>query len=533
MTPGAAEDHSKTVRDTLSRNVTVDIAARIGYLITRFFIPPFVLAHMSLEAYGLWSTAFILVSYIGVSTLGVSNVYVKYVAEYAARREYERANTLVSTGVSIMLPVCAAVFAVIYTFWPRVVDWLGVKPALRADAKEVVLIVVAIFLASIALSFFRDVLAGVQNTAAVQAVWVICYLLETGLILLLVGQGRGIRGLAEAFLVRTLLEIVLYGVIALRTLPWLRLSPGRFSKDCLRELFAFGGTVQVLSLLAIALNSIERAIAVPLVGLEAAGLLDIGKKLPGMAASVPSAFASSLMPAASYLKGGLEGKEEEREALRKLYLKGGSYMNLSAAYVCGLLAVIPLPLLDVWLGRRYPGAAFLMVVFCIATQVHLMTGPGTSILKGIGRPQEEFYYALPNVMALLVTVPASRWLLGRWDAVGIGTAVAAATLLSAVFFLRRANRLLRIPGWEYFRRVVVPGVAPYLVGLVVAYPATRLIEGVSRWTGAAYVILTGMVYSALLAVVVDRFVWEKGERLWFHAVIRARLGRLLPARQAA
>ena len=57
------EQHATTVKESLSRNVIVDVAARMGYLLTRFFIPPFVLAHVSLEAYGLWSAAFIVVSY--------------------------------------------------------------------------------------------------------------------------------------------------------------------------------------------------------------------------------------------------------------------------------------------------------------------------------------------------------------------------------------------------------------------------------------------------------------------------------------
>ena len=59
------ENHATTVRDSLSANVLASAVARVGYLITRFFIPPFVLANVSLEAYGLWATAFIVVSYMG------------------------------------------------------------------------------------------------------------------------------------------------------------------------------------------------------------------------------------------------------------------------------------------------------------------------------------------------------------------------------------------------------------------------------------------------------------------------------------
>src|ERR1700712_4399568 len=143
------ENHAATVRDSLSSNVAATTAARIGYLLTRFFIPPFVLAHVTLEAYGLWSAAFIVVSYIGISTMGLSAVYVKYVAEYASRREYRKANELLSTGLCFSIPGCLAVFGVLFWFWPHVVNLLHVAPGLQGDAREVVLLVAAIFLASI------------------------------------------------------------------------------------------------------------------------------------------------------------------------------------------------------------------------------------------------------------------------------------------------------------------------------------------------------------------------------------------------
>ena len=73
------------------------------------------------------------------------------------------------------------------------------------------------------------------------------------------------------------------------------------------------------SLLAVFLNSVERLVAAPLVGLEATGLLDIAKKLPAMASSIPLAFAASLLPAASYLQGGVDCPE----TVQKMYLKGG------------------------------------------------------------------------------------------------------------------------------------------------------------------------------------------------------------------
>lgn len=265
--------------------------------------------------------------------------------------------------------------------------------------------------------------------------------------------------------------------------------------------------------------------AAPLIGLQAAGLLDISKKLPGMAASIPSAFSSSLLPAASYLHSGLEG-DAQRGAVEKLYLKGARYMNLSAGYICGPLATLPGPLLAVWLGRTYPGTTVLMIAFAISVQAHLMTGPGTSLLKGLGRPKEEFRYCVPNILALLIALPLGRLVAGAWTAVGIGVAVAASTVAAAGWFIRHANAVFGIPTARYARLVVLPGVLPYFAGLLFLWPAVALTSGVSRWHGALAIGAIGLAYSALLTLVVDRFVLDRGERLWFRAIAGSKLAEV-------
>jgi O-antigen/teichoic acid export membrane protein len=523
-----SENHASAVKDSLSRNVLVDIAARVGYLLTRFFIPPFVLARVSLEAYGLWSTAFIVVAYVGLSTMGISNVYIKYVAEHTARREYDKANQLLSTGLCLTVPGCLGAFGLIYFLWPRIALWLNVPPALAGDAREVVLSVVFVFLTSLSLTAYHDAVIGAQYTSHVQYRWVICYLVETVLIFGLVGFGRGIRGLSEAFVARTVLDIGLCVVMAYRLLPWLSISPRLVTKEAFHKLWKFGGVVQILALFSTLLNSIERAVAAPLAGLAATALMDIGKKLPVMAGSVPLAFASSFVPAASYLHGGMEGSAEQQSALQKLYLKGARYMNLSSAYFCGFLVALAGPMIDAWMGKHYDGAPYLVAIFSISTQIHLMTGPGTSILKGIGRPNMEFHYAIPNALALLVAIPVSRWIAGGWTVSGIATATAISTVVSACWFVWRCNRLLHVSAAKYFRFVVLPGLAPYVVAAPFSAPANYVSSHFSRWTSFGCIGVLGLIYSILLLVVVDRMVWETGERYWFHDTLRAKLGRFFP-----
>jgi O-antigen/teichoic acid export membrane protein len=201
-------------------------------------------------------------------------------------------------------------------------------------------------------------------------------------------------------------------------------------------------------------------------------------------------------------------------------------MNLSTAFICAFLVVMPSPILDTWVGKHFDHAAYLLIIFAISSQVNLMTGPGTSILKGIGLPKAEFYYCLPNVAALLIAVPAARLILGEWTAVGIATAVVVSTVAAAAFFLQHANRLLHIPTSQYLKTVTWPGLVPYFVAAPFGPLAYYALAHANRWVTAGAVASLALVYSILLIWVIDRFVFEAGERLWFRAVISQRLAKL-------
>jgi O-antigen/teichoic acid export membrane protein len=521
--------HAADTRDALVRNISFDMAARAGYLVSRVFIPPFVLARVGLPAYSLWSAVFLLVSYVGVTSLGFSAAYVKFVAEFIARGETRKANSILSTGLLMCFAVCGSLFALVALGMPRVLWWFAVPASLQAEARYLILLVVGIHLGDVVTSVFKAVLLGCQKIVEVQSIWVFTYLLEAVLIFYLVGSGHGLYGLADAFAVSTVASIILAFVVTRRKTPWVRLSPRLYSRESQRMLMNFGGVVQLGAMLSNAIDSVERALAAPLIGLEAVGLLDIGGKLPRMSTSIPIAFAAAFVPAAAYLQSGLADTPRAGVVLRQLYLKGSRYMTFSAATLSGIMATASAPLLSVWVGRIYPGTAYLMTIFAVQQQLRVMTGPGTAMLRGIGRPWEEFVYVLPNLVLAAVMIPLSRLVIGRWSAVGLGTAMAIASVVASLGFIFRANRIFDIRWREYFRAVVMPSLMPYLVGGLVAIPLGSLVAGISRWRGAAVVCLAGTTYLVIVALVADQLLLASDERLWFHEIIRHRSSRILGA----
>ena len=518
LTEGALTEYDPplTVQSKVGKNVSVTVFARVGYMLTRILIPPFVLAHIGLEAYGIWTTAFILVGYLGLSTLGVSNVYIKYVAEYNARREYQKVNELLSSGLMLTIPVCSALYAGIYFGWGHLAPFLKIPAAYASDGKEALLITTAVFLSSIATNAFNDVLTGVQDIAAAQWIWIISYLVEGVLIFVLIVKGRGIRGMAEAYLGRILVNDVLTYLWMRRTLPWIKFSPRFVRKEALRQVMHFGGMVQVQSMLDIFLNSIERVLALSLLGVSAAGLMDLCKKWPASVSTVPMAFFGAMLPAASHVDA--HGSKEVRlQRLRDLYLQGARYSNLSTAYFAGLMISVPAAILHVWLKQPLPYAGTLFAVFTIWLQFHMLTGPGTSVLRGMGRVYDEFFYSIPNVIFLAMTVPASYVLGGHhWSVLGVGVAVMTATIFSSLVLLWRAHSVLEQSWWKWFSHAIAPGFMFYVVGGALAWPVAHFVALAGRLEGASILVLAGILYTTVSAAFLYQFILGPDEQAKLH-----------------
>ena len=495
-------------------NVAATIGARVVNMARGVCLVPFLLWHIGLEAYGIWTTIFILVSYVGVTTLGLSNVYIKYVAEFHARREYDKANALLSTGLSITIPLCATLFAGFVLCWKWYSPWLRLPPAHAADGKEAVLIVLGIFLSSIAFNGFGDLLTGTQQIAPTQIFLIISILIEFGLILWLVSAGRGIRGLAEAYLARTIINDGLTIWWAFRKLKWLRVSPWLVSRAAIKQVVRFGGVVQLQSMLAMFLSSVERLTGLFTVGVKAAGLLDVAKKWPSALSTVPMAFFFALLPAASHVEAASSPTDRLRN-LRKLYLSTSRYSNLSTVVFVAAIVFWARPIMHIWLGPELPklqSAVTLFVVFSLAMQFHMLTGPGNSLFRGMGRIYEEFNYAVPNVVLLAVTLPTAHWIQGRWTPLGIGLAAASATIVSACVLMGRVLFVLDLKLTSYFKEVIVPGLAAYMIAALLAWPVARLVAETNRWEGAGVLFMAGTIYVGGTVLILHRWVLTSEEK---------------------
>lgn len=506
------------------RDVGFTLFAKTLYLLTRVALPPLILAHVTLAEYGMWSIAFIVISYLGLTATGFASVYIRSGALAHQTNDVAQLSRLISTGIFMLSAVSLVLFVGLWVGMPWVMEALKVNPDQRATAQMLVLGSSAVFLLDMSLGAYAYLLHGLGRIRQEQSIWVVAYLVEMVAVLLMLWGGWGIASLLWAFGVRYLVSISSAAWVVHRSLPGLRLSLGEFDRGVLKEFMGYGSLVQASSLLANALHSAERVLAGLFLGAPAAALFDLGNKLPSTATSIPSAVSSVAMPAAARS----QGKAEVCE----LYLRSTRMTGLLTALPMPFLALFALPLCELWLGQRPEVllVAAIMSVLSVSCHVHILTGPGSAILRGTGSASNEFIYHGLRIVWLSVCV-GGVWLAHALDAAMLANAVAVGGVGAALCYLAWNHRHLSSSYQGFGAQVLWPALAGYPAALLlwplgaVLWPAS----GSGRWLWVGPLMLVGVAYTALLAGTLWTTVLTTAEKTWVKTRLARLSGRPAPA----
>ena len=528
MTDQSREREEKDVLKGLVRSASFQVQAKLLYMLTRVGLPPIILSHVTLEEYGIWAMCFIVISYLGMTAFGVSNVYIRYTAEYLACDETEKISRLLSTGLMATAAVSSVVLVAGWFVLPYAIGLFNISPELKDTAFVLIFATSVTFVLDLTFGSFAYVLHGLQRIRQQTAVWVISFCLEAFLIVVLLHQGLGVYALLVAFVTRYVIATAVYVVLCYRAIPDLSLHPRNFDRESLRVFLNYGGTVQVSGILSILLYSVEKMIAGAFIGIQATGLFDVGQKLAVMSSQVCSSINAVFLPAISYMHAKGDGG-----ALPGLYFKGSRYLSMLTGLMLSFLAAFPSSLLFAWIGDRegFESAPFILAVSTLPYQIHILTGPGSAHHKGVGRPARELVYPLIQIALLVCALAIGFAVWGKTVEV-IAVVVAFSMILSALVYNAYNNRLLGISNFRYAVKILFPGLLPYLVALGIAFLARPWIGWAGTDRGVLLVVLglCGVLHLLVSCVVFYGFVFDPSEREIVKRRIRERLRGTLPKR---
>lgn len=494
------EIENELMRRTLSSNIKASLGTNIFYLLTRLFIPPYVLGFVPLAEYGLWSYCFIILSYLGMGVFGVTNVYVRYITVYAAEKKLEPINQLLSTGIFSISFICILLFTALSWSLPWLLDLFHVEDALRPMARTLILGTTLIFMVDLTIGAFIYVLHSLQEIVLEKFIWMLSFVVESLFIVILLHYGYGIYSLLWAFAVRTVISIVLSAIAAKKKLPSLWVAPQLFRKAMLKLFVHFGGIVQLSGLLGIINRSIEKVFAGSFLGLEATALYEVGEKFPVMSLNLPGSVTAVFLPATTHF----HAKEQDKNILT-VYTQGSRFINLLTGSMMGFMAAFSTPLIQSWLGMNptYLVAASILSWFTIAYQLDTLTGPPSAIYRAINQPQKELYYGFLQLVTVVIAAAIGFTLYGATIAM-INITVVSMMVLSALSYLYFSNKFLGVSQKEYLCTVLLPGLLPYAIGFALWWLTQSFYEHATR--GEIFTLFLGCL-SLYLAIWTPLLYW--------------------------
>lgn len=502
----------------VSHNAITQVTGRILYLLTRVGLPPFILHHISPEEYGIWATCFLIISYIGIGAFGVSNVYIRFVAEYMATRRTEEIGRLIATGLSLTLSFSIVTFVALWMVMPWVNVWFKIPIELQASARILILGTVATMLLDMTFGAFAYVLTGLHRIVEQTIVWMLSVVLETLLIVLFLIEGFGLEGLLWAFVIRYILATMIYAALVYRAIPGLHLTLRGSGPSPLKLFLKYGGTLQIGGILGIFLYSAERVFAGRLNGTAAVGILDISQKFPVMISQVFSSAASSILVEMTHCY-----TTNKHDEVVKLYRRSSRYINMLNGSAMGFIAAFATPIIGAWIGFSpvYRDAGIIMIFAAVGFQAHALTGPSTSFCQAINRPGLTIVQSLvPRLILLAMGMLAILYYGERtlFEVIVVGAAV---RILGSLGFIFLINRRVGISQSEYFSGAVLPGIMPYVVGYGLSLAAQPWMEqaGTDRISLIISLSAFALLY-ALWVLVFLIFLLDPEEKGRVHGLLR-------------
>ena len=478
---------------SLSRNSIASILGRILYVITRIGLPPFILQHISVEAYGIWATCFVLISYIGMGAFGVSNAYIRYTAEYNAKQDIDAIGRLLGAGLLLTLAFSSLTLALVWLCMPWLLAWFKIPQELKETARILFLGTVATMLLDLTFGAFSYVLTGLQRIVQTTVVWIFSYLLEVALIVTLLYLDWGVTSLMWAFLARYVFSTLLYVILCFRAIPGLRLIFRGLRARHFRPFLGYGGILQISGLISVFLYSVEKILAGRFTGIGSVAILDVGQKFPMMSSQVFAAVTSSFLPAVTHLH-----FTDAQDEIRRLYLRSTRYMNLLSGLTMGYLAAFGSLVITAWIGQR-PDLNDMIPVMLAATvgfQMHELTGPASAYYQGIHRPARTFEYLILQILGIGAGLAVIVYHQG-YNLVAIAQAVAGARIAASLIFMSRAHRAMRLSNGLFFRQVLLPGLLPYVWGFELWFLLEAWLQGFAgqRFPLVGALVAAGMAYT--------------------------------------
>lgn len=491
MATDAATD-AITLRRVL-RGTLSNYAGKLITLGTGFFLTPFLLHQLGVDGYGLWVLVGSVVAYSSLLDFGIYTAVIKYVAEYRARGEAERAHELVATSLrlyTVLGIIAIALSAAVAPIFPAI---FNVPPEERASATWLVLLMGTTVGISLPCMTVTAVLRGLHRFDLVNLVDTAGALISAAATVITLLLGGGVLGMVAINIPVTLAMQAVSVAFVNRAAPELRFGWQGARRESVRTVLSFSLSPLVTNLAGKLKTRTDEVVIGAFLPISAVAPYAIARRLSEVAQLLTNQFMKVILPLASEFDA-----QADRARLRLLYTMG-TRLTLAIFLPIGCtVAILAGPILTVWVGAAYADYAELVVILAVAGLVDTSMWPAAAILQGMARLRP---LVVMSICGALANVVLSIVLVRHLGLTGIALGTLIPTVAEALFVLPYATRVMGVSAGAALKEVFLPAFVPAGLMVVVLSTLQQAVAPSSLLSIVAVTTISLLVYAGSYFVV--------------------------------
>jgi len=508
----------ENISNKIIRNTKFNILGYSWVVLVYLFLAPYIIGRIGIERFGIWAIISVITGYFGLLDLGFGTPFVKYIAEFYARREYVRINQAVNIGFIFYTFFAIVIIALLGFFMHPIIRLFKIPASLAGETQALFLIGMIIFAASSILKPFEAIQGGMQRMDITNKIAIAVSFFNIFGTVLFLEKGYGLLGLIINSAIVAGITNIINIIVAFKILPELKITLFAFDKKTFRMLFGFGIKRWVTSIEDIVLFQTDKLLISHFLSLSLVGFYQLGFTVINRAWHLTMLAIPAIVPAASEL----DAMRRRKEIIR-LYLKGTKYMfGLSIPVFTFLFASAHL-IMFIWMGQGYHVSA--LVIQLMAASIIVMNFPavGSAIAVGMGRPEFQMEAAAGQA---ILNIVLSIILIIKIGFIGVLIATLISVILSTAYFMRRLHNYLNLSMGNFVNKTMVVYLLPiFVVGLLIYLFNQRfdyLIFG--RLGGLALLTLEAVLFFFCYFILLRKITFLDKEDMGYLMALRSSIG---------
>lgn len=453
----------QTLSHKVANNTFYNFVGRFWGVLISLFLAPYIIHRIGMERYGIWALAGVLTGYFGLLDFGIGTSFVKYIAEFYAKREDLAINRLVNTGFILYVSFTILMSILLLMFINPIIDVLKIPAYLHNEAVFVFFAGVIIFGISNTLSPFTSIQNGLQRMDVFNVVAIVMSTLNIIGAFFFLENGFGLPGLMVNNVINALIAGAINVYMSARLFPALRVGVRYVNKEMIMRILNFGYKMQVVRIGGIIVSQIDKLLISLFLSLSLVSFYQLGSSIVYQLISLAGLFTGALMPAFSDISSGGQGAR-----LSEAYLRSMKYVTFFIAPVF-VLAIISAPnIMALWMGGAgYSASSVVIQILAIGFILNAIAQVSASMCVAINKVQFIAKSALITTVLSTITSVALIKLFGFF---GAAWGVAISVNLGTLYFVSAVHRHLKIKNVDVVKTVMpYIGLSVFAAGIVLIF----------------------------------------------------------------